>query len=97
MFLIELTYKKDLKEVDRFINEHSDFLDRKYSEGLLIFSGRKNPREGGLILANFATRDMVDAMIAQDPFHREQIADYRVVEFTPTKSLISLPLRLDFE
>lgn len=85
MFLIELTYKKDLKEVDRFIKEHSDFLDRKYSEGLLIFSGRKNPRDGGLMLANVASRDMVETMIAQDPFHREQIADYRVVEFIPTK------------
>lgn len=85
MFLIELTYKKDLREVDRFLKEHSDFLDRKYSEGLLIFSGRKNPRDGGLILANIASRDMVEIMIAQDPFHREQIADYRIVEFTPTK------------
>lgn len=85
MFLIELTYKKRLEDVDRCLEAHAEFLDKKYSEGSLICSGRKNPRDGGIILANVATREAVDAMISQDPFNKEQIADYRIIEFTPTK------------
>jgi uncharacterized protein YciI len=85
MFLIELTYKKDLFEVDRFLKEHVDFLDRNYAEGNLIFSGRKNPRSGGIMLARIEDRLLVEAMIAQDPFYREEIAEYHILDFTPTK------------
>jgi len=31
-----------------------------------------------------ANREAVDALIAQDPFHINGIADYQIVEFTPT-------------
>lgn len=85
MFIIELTYKKDLSQVDRFLKEHVEFLDRNYAEGNLIFSGRKNPRDGGVLLSGLETRAMVEAMILEDPFNREQIADFRIIEFTPSK------------
>jgi uncharacterized protein YciI len=85
MFLIELTYKKDLAQVDLFLKEHVDFLDSQYLKGTLIFSGRKNPRDGGLLLSHLDSREKVESMIKEDPFHREQIATYRVVEFIPTK------------
>lgn len=85
MYLIELTYKKDLNFVDQFLKEHVDFLDRNYSDGKLIFSGRKNPRNGGVMLSCLEKREEVEAMISGDPFQREGIADYRIIEFTPTK------------
>lgn len=31
-----------------------------------------------------ASREAVDALIKQDPFHINAIADYQIVEFTPT-------------
>lgn len=85
MFLIELTYKKELKFVDEFLKEHVEFLDRNYGKGNLIFSGRKNPRDGGILLSGLETRDLVEAMIAEDPFHREGVAEFRIIEFTPSK------------
>ena len=30
------------------------------------------------------SREAVDAIIAEDPFHINGIADYQIVEFTPT-------------
>lgn len=85
MFLIELTYIKDLNQVDHFLKEHVDFLDRNYTEGNLIFSGRKSPRSGGILLVGLDGRDQVETIISEDPFHREGIADYRIIEFTPSK------------
>ncbi len=83
MFLIELTYKVSFAEVDRVLQEHLDYLHSQYEKSALIFSGRKNPRTGGIILTRFANREAVDAFIHNDPFNREHIADYRVIEFTP--------------
>jgi uncharacterized protein YciI len=85
MYLIELTYKKDLTVVDQFLKELVEFLDANYAKGNLIFSGRKNPRDGGIMLSSLESRQLVEAMITQDPFLREEIAIYRIVEFTPTK------------
>jgi uncharacterized protein YciI len=83
MFLVELTYKVSLTEVDRLLQQHADYLNSQYEQGNLIFSGRKTPRTGGLILTRFTGREAVDAFIHHDPFYREHIADYRVVEFIP--------------
>lgn len=84
MFVILLNYVKPLSEVDCFIGEHIEFLERHYTSGHFLLSGRKEPRTGGIILANAATRAEVEAIIMTDPFNREKIAEYEVVEFSPS-------------
>jgi uncharacterized protein YciI len=85
MFLVLLTYKKSLEEVDYFLDEHVKFLDKYYERKKFIFSGRRHPRTGGVILANVITEQEIQAIIQEDPFHFHGIADYQVIEFLPTK------------
>src|SRR3990167_3644511 len=73
MFLILLTYKKPLAEVDRFVAEHRAFLERHYASGHFLLSGRKEPRTGGVILATAARRCDIEDIVRRDPFHREEI------------------------
>lgn len=84
MFVILLSYKKPLTEVDAFVAEHRAFLERHYASGHFQLSGRREPRTGGVILAKAATRAEVEAIVRLDPFHREGIADYEIVEFLPS-------------
>lgn len=84
MFIAILTYKKPLSEVDRFLAAHREYLAKHYAAGNFIASGPQNPRIGGVILMKADNRTTVDAMIADDPFHINGIADYHIVEFTPT-------------
>ena len=85
MFIAILTYKKPLEEVDRFLQAHRAFLSAHYAAGHLITSGPQTPRVGGVIMLKADNRAAVDAILAQDPFHIHDIADYQIVEFTPTK------------
>ncbi|QKJ63537.1 YciI family protein [Flavobacterium sp. M31R6] len=85
MFIISLSYKKDISEVDKFIEAHIQFLDKYYSEKKFIFSGRKNPRTGGIILVRNVDRDTLQEIIKQDPFYQNEIADYEITEVIPTK------------
>ena len=85
MFIAILTYKKPLEEVDRFLQAHRDFLAVHYAVGDLITSGPQTPRVGGVIMLRADSRATVEAILAQDPFHIHGIADYQIVEFTPTK------------
>jgi len=90
MFLILLNYKKPLAEVDRFVDEHRSFLEHHYALGHFLLSGRKEPRDGGVILAQAKLRSEIETIVRSDPFFREGIADYEIVEFLPSLSATSL-------
>lgn len=84
MFIAILTYKKPLSEVDRYLAAHREYLAEHYAAGDFIASGPQTPRVGGVIMIKADDHTVVDAIIAQDPFNVNGIADYQIVEFTPT-------------
>ena len=87
MFIAILTYKKPLEEVDRFLQAHREYLAEHYAAGDFIASGPQTPRVGGVILMKAKSRAEINSIIEQDPFNINGIADYRIVEFTPTMFL----------
>ena len=90
MFIVLLKYIKPISEVDRFVAEHRKFLERYYMSGNFLLSGRKEPRTGGVILATAGTLAEIEGIIQNDPFHREGIAEYEIVEFLPSMSADNL-------
>lgn len=85
MFIIQLSYKVPLTEVNQYLTAHREFLDYHYKQGLLIASGPMNPRTGGIIIAATTDKTKLEAIFAQDPFFLAEIADYHFIEFTPIK------------
>ena len=81
MFVIELIYKAELARVDAHMRAHVKFLKKYYASGHFVVSGRKIPRDGGIILALGADRAQIEAIAREDPFVREGLADVRVIEF----------------
>lgn len=90
MFLILLSYVKPLSEVDRFVDEHKKFLERYYASGHFLLSGRKEPRTGGVILCKSETRGEIENILLNDPFDREHIAEYEIIEFLPSMAATHL-------
>lgn len=84
MFIAILTYKKPLEVVDRYLQAHRDYLATHYAAGDLITSGPRIPRVGGVIMIRANSLAEAEALLAEDPFNINGIADYQVVEFTPT-------------
>lgn len=85
MFIISLTYKSSIENVERLIPQHNIFLNRHYESGKFIASGRKEPRTGGIIIANAESKNEIEQIISEDPFYIHQIADYDITEFIPSK------------
>ena len=81
MFIIELIYKAPLEQVDAQMKPHMAFLKKHYASGHFLVSGRKIPRDGGIILAVGKSREEIEAIAAQDPFCQKGLADFRVIEF----------------
>ena len=86
MFIFSLTYVKPLSEVERLLPAHIQFLDEHYKKHLFMCSGRKIPRTGGVILCNCVDMVEAKAIMEKDPFYKEGIARYEIIEFIPSKS-----------
>jgi len=85
MFIISLTYKSSIENVELLIPQHNIFLNKHYESGQFIASGRKEPRTGGIIIANAESKNEVEKIISEDPFYIHQVADYDITEFIPSK------------
>lgn len=86
MFVLLNRYLRPLEEVDRVLPEHRRFQDEMYARGVFIVSGRFEPRTGGVTLAHGVTRAEIEAILRDDPFVREGITQYEIIEFTPTRT-----------
>jgi len=94
MFVIELTYKVDLAEIDAHMAAHVKFLKKYYASGNFLVSGRKIPRDGGIILAVGTSRKRIEAIIQEDPFHARGLADFRIIEFRASQRADDIQKRI---
>ncbi|MFI8933424.1 YciI family protein [Streptomyces sp. NPDC053474] len=90
MFVMELTYTAPVDRVDALLAEHVAWLDAQYAAGVFLASGRKNPRDGGVILAVGDSREEIERVAALDPFVTGGVCTYRITEFLATKTAPAL-------
>lgn len=95
MFVIELTYTAALSEIDKAMKAHMAYLDAQYAAGRFVLSGRKVPREGGVILATGGSKAEVEALVRQDPFVARGLAEFRVIEFRASQRAPDVPSRIE--
>jgi uncharacterized protein YciI len=94
MFVVELIYKADLAKIDARMRAHMAFLKKHYAEGRFLISGRKIPRDGGIILALAKSRDELEGVMREDPFCKDGLAEFRVIEFRASQRADDIPKRV---
>jgi uncharacterized protein YciI len=94
MFIVELTYKAPLEQIDAHMRPHVAFLNRHYAAGHFLISGRQIPRTGGIIVALAESRDAIEAIMAEDPFCSRGLAEVRIIEFRASQRADDLPARV---
>src|SRR5580765_2065773 len=95
MFVIELTYKASLAEIDATMAAHVVFLKKYYAAGNFLVSGRKIPRDGGIIVAVGRSRHQIEAIIREDPFYVRGLADFRIIEFRASQRASDIQKRIE--
>lgn len=94
MFIIELTYTASLAAIDAHMAAHMKFLKKHYAAGRFLISGRKIPRDGGIIVATGESRDEIEAIAREDPFCAKGLAELRIVQFRASQSADDMPARI---
>ena len=97
MFIIELIYKADLAKIDGAMRSHMAYLKKLYAAGTFVVSGRKIPRDGGIILAVGKNRQEIESIAKEDPFCKLGLADFRVIEFRVSQRADDLETRISKE
>src|SRR5262245_7920029 len=95
MFVIELVYKASLEQIDAHMAAHVRFLRKYYASGNFLVSGRKIPRDGGIILAVGKSREAIQTIMAEDPFCKHGLAEIRVVEFRASQKADDIQKRIE--
>jgi uncharacterized protein YciI len=86
MFIINLHYIVPLEELDAHMKAHVAFLQKYYKQEVFLASGRKVPRTGGVILAVGESREQIEKIIQEDPFHIHSLAEFTVTEFLTSQT-----------
>jgi uncharacterized protein YciI len=95
MFVIELIYKASLEDIDAHMAAHVRFLNKYYAAGNFLVSGRKVPREGGIILSVGKNREEIEAIVREDPFCKHGLADFRIIEFRASQKARDIQKRIE--
>ena len=94
MFVIELIYKAPLAEIDASMAAHVRFLKKYYAAGNFLVSGRKIPRDGGIIVAVGNSREHIETIVREDPFHERGLADFRIIQFRASQHADNIQERI---
>lgn len=86
MFLINITLKSDQVPADRaddMFAQHRAWFAKHFEAGTFVLLGPYQDREhAGIIIAQADSRAEIDAVLAEDVYHPQALADYEVREFT---------------
>lgn len=85
MFIINLKYRVPLDDVNKFLEEHREWLGKLYEKNLILFSGPKVPRDGGVIVFLLDDESILFNHLKQDPFYINEIAEYSTIQINPNK------------
>ncbi|GHF37167.1 hypothetical protein GCM10010359_44760 [Streptomyces morookaense] len=86
MFVMELTYIAPIDRIEAALPEHVAWLDSHYASGVFIASGRKDPRDGGIIIALGDDRTKIEEIAKSDPFSVAGVCEYTITKFFATKT-----------
>ena len=89
MCVVLLAYDAPLEAIDAAMSRHVAWLDAAYAEDLVVASGRRVPRTGGVVVMR-GDRAGVEALVATDPFVAEGLARAEVIAFTASMAAPAL-------
>jgi len=83
MFLILLRFSDNENQAARHLAGHKQWLRRGFQDGVFLLAGSLNPGVGGGILAQGASRDVIEQRVKEDPFVASEIVEAEILDFDP--------------
>lgn len=94
MFIINFNFIKPIEEVNNFTELHREYVSKQYENGTFIIGGPKDPRNGGVVIANFNSEEEICEILENDPLIIQKVAEYDLIKFNPLMANTNLKFLL---
>jgi uncharacterized protein YciI len=84
-YVLESQFQKPFDQFGNVVAEHRAYLQTWYDKGVLLCSGPKTDKSGGIIIGKAESIADIAAMIGGDPYNVRGLATYTIKEFNPVK------------
>jgi len=82
-YLVEVSYAAGHEQLAAVRNEHRAYVKTGFDKGMLLLAGAWSTKTGGMVVGKANSRDEIEEFCANDPFRKQRLADYRIIEFQP--------------
>lgn len=82
-FIVDIKYLVPVDQLAEILPAHRAFLQTGYDKGILLLSGPKEPRTGGLVVARSEALEDLREFFSHDPYHLNNLATHTFTEFNP--------------
>jgi len=86
MFIVLLKFAANKAQAGQFMDDHKEWLQRGFDDGVFLVAGSLQPGLGGGIVAHDLSRDGLDARVSDDPFVKEDVVSAEILEIDPAKA-----------
>jgi uncharacterized protein YciI len=80
IYVVYLKFGKNKAMAREFMTAHNDWIKANVGDGKFLIFGSLTSNEGGCVLALAENVDILDRIISEDPFVKEEIVIPEVVE-----------------
>ncbi|MGG8496495.1 YciI family protein [Tenacibaculum sp. TC6] len=86
MFIINFNFIQPIEEVNNYTESHRKYVAEQYKNGTFLIGGPKDPRNGGIVIANTSSEQKIRKILEKDPLITHKMAEYTLTKFTPLMS-----------
>lgn len=84
-YVIESSFQQPFETFGEAVPQHRAWLQEWYDKGVLLCSGPKTDKSGGLLIGRAESIAPLQALVNGDPYNRAGLARYEIKEFDAVK------------
>jgi len=77
-YIVESRFVRPITEFREAVPEHRTYLQRRYDEGVMLFSGPKASRDGEVLVIRAESDEWIKEFIKDEPYHKLGVAGVHV-------------------
>jgi uncharacterized protein YciI len=95
MFIVLLKFSDNKDQVSQFMEDHKEWIQRGFDDGVFLLAGGLQPNLGGGILAHNTSLADLQSRVSADPFVAENVVNAEILEIDPSRTDARLGFLLD--
>lgn len=81
MIIVKFVYLKPIEIVNKFREQHLDFLNKLAAEKKVIFGGRISDNSGGIAIFDLNNKKELEDILKNEPYFLNKVAIHEITEF----------------